>query len=148
MNGIGQRYFVVVLALALAACGDARVDASDQTVTAYNDAFNARDVDAMLAMVHDDANWVSIRGTRATPMAGGLEALREALLEYFAANPTARSRLISAERHGDFVQAFEEASWERDGETKRQCAASVYELRDGQIANVWYFDARPCDGAN
>ena len=114
-------------------------------VEAYVEAFNARDVDAMLSHVAPGANWIGVTGTRATPITSGRDALREALLAYSAEQPTARSALLSASRHGDFVQTFEQATWEHDDGTQRRCAVAVYELdSDDRIKNVWYFDARDC----
>ncbi|MEZ4701363.1 MAG: nuclear transport factor 2 family protein [Rhodothermales bacterium] len=101
-------------------------------------AFNAHDVDGMLAYVDDDIQWFSISGDHMDVEARGKAAFRAAMESYFEAIPSARSEIESAVVSGSYVSVRERAYW---GEDQSQVALGVFEVRDGLITRVWYYPA-------
>ena len=109
-------------------------------VAAYND----HDVARMLASCAPDVRWMSVSADKLTVETSGTEKLAEAVREYFRGLPSSRSELRSVIVSGNFVMASEQAMWESGGQTRTQCSASVYEVREGKIQSVWYFPAHGC----
>ena len=144
MRGGSYQLALVAFTTCCFSCVAAAELSSQQTIEAYIDAFNGRDFDAMWALVDDQAHWVRVSGTTVTSMLGGREALRDATREYVAANPTARATLLSVAALGNFVQTIQATSTSSEAGGTRQCAATTYELVDGRIATVWYFDSFAC----
>lgn len=101
-------------------------------------AFNAHDVEGMLACVDDDIQWFSVNGDRIDVEARGREAFRGAMEAYFTAIPGARSEIESAVVSGAFVSVRERAFW---GDDQSQVALGVFEVRHGRILRVWYYPA-------
>ena len=99
----------------------------------------------MLEACAEDIVWMSVGADEIAVEASGAGALREGMTAYFESLPSARSVLRSAVQSGPFVSTVEEARWEAGGETRSQCSAAVYEVRDGKIRNVWYFPSHECD---
>ncbi len=96
-------------------------------------AFNAHDVEGMLAHIDDDIQWFSVQGDRMD-----VEAFRGAMEAYFVAIPAARSEIESAVVSGTFVSVRERAFW---GDDQSQVALGVFEVRHGRILRVWYYPA-------
>lgn len=116
------------------------------TVRAFVDAFNAKDIDAMLAVAHEDIQWLYVSGDSTHTEASGRAQLRESMLGYFKNYPDTRSEIIALHGNGDYVQAIEKALWkDADGLQKSQCSASVYELAGDKVLRVWYYPEQPCD---
>ncbi len=107
-------------------------------------AFNAHDVDAMLALSAPDIAWFGVSGSTVGVEARGHDALRAGMTSYFEGLPSARSELLSVQVSGSFLTAVERASWQAEGQARSQCAVSVYELVDGLVRHVWYYAAHPC----
>ena len=134
----------VILALCVNAAS-AQVPTATEVVEAYVAAYNEQDVESMLSLVTEDVRWMTVDGVRIRLESVGKEALGAGVAAYFTNLPSARSVLRSLDAAGDFVTAIEKATWVSDGETRSQCAVSVYQLRDELIMAVWYFSAQPCD---
>jgi hypothetical protein len=116
----------------------------EERVRAFVTAFNARDVEGMLANATDGIEWASVDGAKVSIESAGKEALRESMTSYFASCPSCRSTLEWVSATGTRVAAFERASWTaKDGSAKSQASLSVYEFADGRIARVYYFPAEP-----
>ncbi|MGH7336331.1 MAG: nuclear transport factor 2 family protein [Myxococcota bacterium] len=111
-------------------------------VRAFVAAFNARDIEAMLALAMDGIEWASVDGAKVSIETAGKEALRASMTSYFASCSTCRSTLEWVSVGGSRVAALERASWTaKDGSAKSQASLSVYELAGGKIARVYYFAA-------
>jgi hypothetical protein len=115
-------------------------------VRKFVEAFNAHDVDAMLALASPDIAWFGVSGSTLAVEARGHEALRGGLTGYFQGLPSVRSGLMSLAVSGPFVTAVEKASWTVEGQDQSQCSVSVYELAGGLVRHVWYYAAHPCEG--
>jgi hypothetical protein len=117
-----------------------------ELINSYVEHFNARDLDALLALAHDDIEWLNVTGAEITVETRGKEALRASLTSYFAACPSCRSTLEVYQTVGGYTSTVEHAEWQtRDGETKRQSSLAVYELADGLVRRVWYYPAVAAD---
>lgn len=138
------RLLAVLVGLVLPALAHANDGESpaERIVRDYTAAFNARELDRMLAFTTDEVEWLSIDGAKVTTETAGRDLLRDAMEIYFRDCPSCRSELLWIEAAGSRVAAFERASWTaKDGREKSQSSLSVYELVDGRIARVSYFPA-------
>jgi hypothetical protein len=141
-RGIGAKSrriaFAAVAALFLGGASEA--PSATETVRAFVAAFNARDLEAMLALADDAIEWGSLDGRAITVETSGKEALRASLTGYFASCPSCRAELEWVEPAGSRVAAYERSSWTTAaGVAKSQASLSVYELANGRIARVLYF---------
>ncbi len=146
------RWFSVPLLLSsVSSCGVApTADATNlsDSVSAYVAAYNAHDVDGMLAMVTDDVRWSIVDAATVTVMTEGKNALASAMHEYFADSPSTRSRIHGTQVNGNFVSVIEEALWQSGATWRSQCSLAIYAFEDGLIGDVWYFAAQPCAAEN
>ena len=117
---------------------------SSKTVERFIQAFNRHDVDAMLELSAVDLRWMSISGQEISIETSTHAELREAMSDYFASTPSARSKVRSISESGSFVYTLEEAFWSSGGVEKSQCSIAVYELTGEKIRNVWYFPEHSC----
>ncbi|WP_164118818.1 nuclear transport factor 2 family protein [Sphingorhabdus sp. Alg239-R122] len=129
--------------LALSAC--AHVPAATpsgelRTATAYVDAYNSRDLPAMLVLMHDEVQWLSIKGSEVEVFANGKADLAKQMESYLASPMVTTSEIDGSVRDGRFVAVREIARW-RDGEGKSraQSALAVYEIESGLVRRVWYY---------
>lgn len=103
-------------------------------------AFNERNLEGMLALAHEGIEWYSISGGQAHLETSGKAALSESLRAYFQRCPSCQSEISITGRNGHFVSARETATWERHGKRMQQASLSVYELEQGTIRRVWYYE--------
>lgn len=111
-----------------------------QRVEQYTAAFNARDVNAMAALMHPDIQWITISGDQSKVTTDGKELMVNEMESYFKSPTRISSSLSGWSVNGDYVTVIETASW-LDGEGKRQAqsATAVYQIADRLIRRVWYF---------
>jgi hypothetical protein len=132
---------ILALGVSLALAGPSQTT-PEQQVRSFVDAFNARNVQAMLAVAADDIQWLSVDGARVSTETEGKEPLRASMSKYFQQCPTCRSELLWLRTAGSRVTAHERASWtNRAGAPLSQSGLSVYEFKNGRIARVYYFPA-------
>ena len=110
-----------------------------QIVYGYIAAFNARDINAMLEMVTDDVQWLSIDGDKITVEAKSKEVLRTTMVEYFESCVSCRSRLAHTFSTSSRVSGLEVASFETSTGVQEQGSVSLYEFSNGLIKRVYYF---------
>lgn len=115
-----------------------------EVVEQYVDAFNERNVEAMIDLTAADVRWMSVSGDQITVETSNRIALRAAMSTYFNSPTAARSELRSVTQSGPFVHTVEEAFWTAGDVEKSQCSMAMYELVEGKIQNVWYFAAFEC----
>ena len=119
-----------------------RVD-QEQRVRDFVEAFNARNVDAMLELVDEKIQWLTVTGARLSVEVEGREALRQSMGRYFKSCSTCKSSLESVQRAGSRVTAMERASWTTKSGPKSQRSLSIYEFSGDKILRVYYFPAEP-----
>ena len=147
-----RRLAVVLLLVALPVGACARGGATDsgpgpQTppdeVLALLEAFNRQDAEGMGRRVTEDVEVIYIDDNgRAETGTRSRTELVEQMRGYFEHFPDARSEAENILEVGRFLGVSESVSWTRDGKAWSQRSLSVYEIRDGLIARVWYFPAQ------
>jgi len=139
------KLWLVVLAVSIAvvASPQPRLAYAEQEkqVREFVEAFNARNIDAMLGVVDESVQWLSVDGAKVTIETEGKAALREVMGRYFRGCPTCKSSLEWVQSAGSRVTAMELASWSGKSGAKSQRSLSVYEFRNGKILRVYYFPA-------
>jgi len=113
----------------------------EKRVREFVEAFNARDIDAMLGLADENVQWLSVDGAKVSVHTEGKAALRESMARYFRNCPSCKSSLEWVKSAGSRVTAMERASWSVMSRAKLQRSLSVYEFRDGKILRVYYFPA-------
>jgi hypothetical protein len=93
-------------------------------------AFNARDLDGLMAGFTEDASWVT--GTSVARGRGELTELFAAAMEGLLPTLTIRNLLAEGDRAA--CQMTETLTW--DGEERTFSIAGFYQLRDGRIASA------------
>ena len=133
--------------LALSGCAhSAAAQGSDELsiASAYVEAYNSRDVDEMVALMHDEVQWISIEGSEAAVFANGKVDLVEQMTAYLTSPMATTSELDGSVTDGRFVAVREIARWsDKDGNPKSQSALAVYEIEDNLVRRVWYYPATP-----
>ena len=116
-------------------------------VRGFVDAFNARDIDAMLALATDDVEWLSVDGSKMSVETAGKDALRTSMTAYFKSCPTCRGTVEILGATVARVSTIETATWTDASGPRAQQGMSILEFRDGRIRRVYYFAAEPIAGA-
>lgn len=122
--------------------GQAALD-PEEVITAQLEAFNAGDVEAMVANVAEDFVYFAVDAGGAAAELQGREAFFRSMQEYFASTPGARGEIEEMFPVGGYVAVRERAYWQQGGREVSQAALAVYEIRDGLIHRVWYYPAVP-----
>lgn len=102
-------------------------------------AANARDLDALLALAHDDLEWLHASGGSLQPQTRGKPALRESLTRYHQSCPSCRSELLRCLPSRERLACVEEARWQGRQGPRAQQSLSVYEFEAGLIRRVTYY---------
>jgi len=102
-------------------------------------AFNAHDVNAMVANLAEDFAWFAVDPDMTRAELRGREEFRRSMELYFTSVPGARAEIEERLGVGPFAAVRERAYWMRGGVEFSQASLAVYELRDGLIRRVWYY---------
>ena len=132
----------LLLALILGTVGpSAQSTDHARLVEAFVAAFNARDIDAMLALAHDDVEWLSVDGAKVSVETAGKAALRKSMTAYFESCPTCRSGVEIKGGTANRLAVVETASWTAASGPRSQKSLAIYEFADGRIRRVFYYPA-------
>lgn len=113
----------------------------------YVAAFNAKELNAMLALVASDLVWMSIADDSLADLGRGADAFQRLLAGYFRAVPSARSELLELSATGPWVTTHERTRWDASASgVAGQSSVVVYEVRRGLIRRVWFYPALPYRG--
>jgi hypothetical protein len=113
----------------------------------YVAAFNAKELNAMLALVANDLVWMSIADDSLADLGRGAGAFQRLLAGYFRAVPSARSELLELSATGPWVTTHERTRWDASASgVAGQSSVVVYEVRRGLIRRVWFYPALPYRG--
>ena len=113
-------------------------------VREYVAAFNAKDLDAMMARVSPDFVWLYVKDDSVTVGGRGAEAFRGLLDRYFREVPDARSELLDVKALGPWVTTHDQTRWTTlPSGAGGQASIAVYEVRDALVRRVWYYPALP-----
>lgn len=106
--------------------------------------FNEKNLTMMLEHAAPNIRWMSLQDNQLTMETDSKTRLQAAMQGYFQSMPSAQSDIVEIFSNKNFVSTVEKANWVSDGVVKSQCSVAVYELKNHQIVNVWYYPARPC----
>ena len=113
-----------------------------QVAVSYVEAYNARDLPAMLALMHDEIEWLSVEGSEVLSFASGKEDLGAQMKAYLASPGATFSTVEGSVKDGRFVAVREVAHWtDAEGNARSQSALAVYEVEEGLVRRVWYYPA-------
>ncbi|MDJ0642483.1 MAG: nuclear transport factor 2 family protein [Erythrobacter sp.] len=113
-----------------------------QIAVAYVEAYNARDLPAMLELMHDDVEWLSIEDSKVVAFATGKADLAAQMEAYLASPSATLSTVEGSVTDGRFVAVREVAHWtDAEGNARSQSALAVYEIEHGLVRRVWYYPA-------
>jgi len=104
----------------------------ERCITAYFDAFNAHDVEGVLACFRHDVTLVSPDGTRVV----GLDAARKRYAHEFSTMPDAHCELVLATGHAGYGAAESVFRATVDGSALEAVGAEVMEFVDGLISEI------------
>lgn len=139
--------WLAILALALVALASSEPGsvnsslAQEKRVRELVEAFNTRNIDAMLELVDENIQWLNLNGSKLSIEVEGKAALRQSMGRYFSSCPSCKSSLEWVQIAGSRVTAMERASWSGKSGTKSQRSLSVYEFSGEKILRVYYFPA-------
>ena len=131
--------FIGVFMTPVSAADEHAESGHESIVKKYVEAFNAHNVEAMLKMVTDDVQWLTIDGDKIVIETGNKDELRQAMEGYFESCTTCRSNLEHVFSTGARVSALEVASFETADDIQKQQSISVYEFSGNLIKRVYYF---------
>ena len=131
--------FVGVFMSPVSAADEHAESGHENIVYSYVEAFNAHNVEAMLKMVTDDVQWLTIDDDQIVTETGNKEELRQAMEGYFESCSTCKSNLVHVFSTGERVSALEVASFETAQGIQKQQSISVYEFSGNLIKRVYYF---------
>lgn len=108
-------------------------------LSAYFQAFNEHDVEAMLALSAPDIRMYSVGAEGATVDIDGRDQLREWLTNYFSEYSNVRSDIGHAHVQNDNISFIETATWGDPDDPSRQTSLAVYKISGGLVRSAWYY---------
>jgi len=116
---------------------------AEATILAQLEAFNAADIESMVANVAPEFAGFAVESDRVDLQLAGRGEFRRSIEDYFASVPEPRAEIDGIVVSGDFVSVREVAYWlTGDGEVA-QASLAIYEVREGLIHRVWYYPVEP-----
>jgi ketosteroid isomerase-like protein len=113
---------------------DATTEATLNTVARFNEAFNAHDVDAVMALMTDDCLFDSTRPPPDGERIEGQAAVRAYWEAFFARSPQAHFETEEVFGSGDRAVVRWTYRWVRDGKPGRVRGVDVFRVRDGKVS--------------
>lgn len=104
-------------------------------------AFNAKDIDEMMAQLHDDFKWYWITTDELVLEVAGKEAFQASMTSYYQSIPQVQSEIVERSVLGNRVSFVETVSYTNNKGNKGESSAmGMYEFKDGLIYRVWYYE--------
>ncbi len=114
------------------------------TVKNYVEAYNLRDLQAMMKHTVENIHWGIVDGDKVMIETKDRKSLTKALKQHFSRARKSHSNLIGISQYGNFVSAIEQVTSTKDGQPRSQCSLSVYQFDERLIEFVWYYPAGDC----
>jgi hypothetical protein len=136
-----MRRRTLFLTLAILAIGDAAIaqpgpqPTPEAVVRAYTEAANRHDLEAFLALYAPDIRKYRFPGELASE---GLEHARAAYTKSFAEKSDIKVEIVEMITLGDKVVSHDRVTGRPDGKIADEL--TVYQVKDGRIANIVYVD--------
>lgn len=119
----------------------AAAEGPEAVIRAQLAAFNAHNVEAMVANLAGEFAWFAVGSDSMTVEMQGRDAFRSSMRQYFGQVAGARAEIEGLIVVGDFVTTRERAYWYAGDQEVSQAALAVYEVRNNLIHRVWYYPA-------
>jgi ketosteroid isomerase-like protein len=113
---------------------DTETQATCDTVTRFNDAFNRHDVDAVMALMTTDCVFDSTRPPPDGERLVGQSNVRAFWEEFFRRSPQARFEAEEIFAAGDRCVVRWTYHWIRDGKPGHVRGVDLFRVRDGRVA--------------
>jgi hypothetical protein len=111
-------------------------------VSRQRDAFNRKDVTAMVADLSDDYQWFRVTDEGAVKGAAGKVEVAERMAAFFKSVPYLGSTIDRVMVIGNYVVAEEKDSFQSPAGPKTQVTLGVYEIADGKLKRAWAFPVK------
>jgi ketosteroid isomerase-like protein len=112
-------------------------------VQKFYDALNRHDVEAALAQIHPDIQWMTINGDQIISHFTGHAAVRDVLAKTLGTYRGLRKTIDQSIIEGPLVSVVERGQWKgRNGGELKQSTLVVYHVEDGKILHVWIYSYR------
>jgi ketosteroid isomerase-like protein len=113
---------------------DPQTEATRNTVTRFNEAFNRHDVDAVMALMTDDCLFDSTRPPPDGERLMGQGQVRKFWEEFFQRSPHARFETEEMVAAGDRCVVRWTYHWVRDGKPGRVRGIDLFRVYEGRVA--------------
>ena len=113
---------------------DLETEATRNTVTRFNEAFNRHDVDAVMALMTEDCLFDSTRPPPDGERLMGQAQVRKFWEEFFQRSPHARFETEEVVAAGDRCVVRWSYHWVRDGKPGRVRGIDLFRVREGRVA--------------
>lgn len=108
-------------------------------IRAQTEAYNRRDLDALLAGLADDYESWEVGPDGPNCRARGRDQVGQALAAMFAASGYAQSSVEDVRAYGKLAVAVEVDSFETAEGERTMRSLGIYEFRDGELRRAWSF---------
>ncbi len=105
-----------------------------ETVSTFNDAFNAHDVERVMALMTEDVVFENTRPAPDGERHEGQAAVRAFWQAFFARSPRARFEAEEVFAAGDRCVVRWVYHWERDGQPGHVRGVDLFRVREGRVA--------------
>jgi len=113
---------------------DLETEATRNTVTRFNEAFNRHDVDAVMALMTEDCLFDSTRPPPDGERLVGQAQVRKFWEVFFQRSPHARFETEEVVAAGDRCVVRWSYHWVRDGKPGRVRGIDLFRVREGRVA--------------
>lgn len=110
-----------------------------ERVRSQTEAYNRKDLDALLAGLADDYESWEVRPEGPNCRARGREQVGQALSAMFAASGYARSSVEDLRGYGNLAVAVEVDTYQTAEGERSMRSLGIYEFRDGRLRRAWSF---------
>lgn len=130
----------IFIALLFLACESASEAELPPPLAAQVAAFNAHNVDAMVANMDTSFIWFDVYSDSTAVQVKGIAAFRAAMEGYFKHFPRVKTELLETTQSGEYVSFRERAQYFGSGsKLKTQEALGVYQMKNNKIYRAWYY---------
>lgn len=116
-----------------------------EVVESFIQAYNKHDVELMVQHTSETVRWMHITGTKVEVETSDQTEFGAAMTDYFETLKEANATILQIIDSGSYVSTVERVTWDNDGEHLSQCSIGTFRVKDGKLAEFWYFPAHVCD---
>ncbi len=117
------------------------VPAELQVVQRLTDAFNAHDVNGIVALSGENVEWLDVRGRKLSVNASGRGAVTRQMTRFFAAHTSARCVIEDSVVAGSSVAVRRHIFWQEGSNMMSESSLVVYQIKNGLVRRAWFHPA-------